>query len=338
MPFSPLVSIAAGLASAVLFISAISGGLLGAILPFLSPFPIAIAGLGWGWLTSMAAVIAASTGLLIVSNAATVLMHALAFGLPMVGAAYLMSLRRELTADDGSVWVQNYPIGHVLAAFSVYAGVLSAVAIGSLSQGFDIETYRQTLEGLLAQFMEVLKTVNPDAAAQMTDENRAALVQLAFIYLPGSLAIWFLLVQILNLWIGAGVTAKSDRLTRSWPNFSALVLPRTYPILFILAAGASFLPGLPGLVASGFASAFVIVYALIGLGIVQQGTKGWTFGFGIRLFAFLALLFVTRIASLVLATLALAEPWAPWRRQILENEPQPLAPAQSGPPGSSRPD
>lgn len=334
MPFSPLVSIAAGLASAVLFISAVTGGMLGAVLPFLSSFPIAIAGLGWGWLTSLAAVIAASTGLLIVSNAAAVVMHALAFGLPMVGAAYLLSLRRELTADDGSVWVQNFPVGHVLAAFSVYAGMIATVAIGSISQGFDEDAYRQTLEGLLSQFLEVLQTVNPEVASQLTAENRSALVELAFIYLPGSIAIWFLLVQMLNLWLGAGVAAKSDRLQRTWPNFSALVLPRTYPILFVIAAGASFLSGMPGLIGSAFASAFVIVYALIGLGIVQQATRSWTFGLAVRAFAILSLFFLTRIASLILATLALAELWAPWRRTVLEDEPQPLGGGSARPPSA----
>ena len=59
-----LIGIGAGLASAALFASAWTGTVLGMfVLFFLSPMPVAIAGLGWGW---GAGAVAAATGALVV--------------------------------------------------------------------------------------------------------------------------------------------------------------------------------------------------------------------------------------------------------------------------------
>lgn len=323
MRFSPLISLAAGLASAIVFVGgAISPG-IGKLLVLFAPMPIAIAGFGWNWLTALAATLLGASALALVSNAPAVGQFLTLIGPPMVVATYLLSFNRELTSDTGARWVQHYPVGHVLAVIGVMAGAIATLTIAILSNGFDEAAYRAIIESVVKQFFDTMTEVNPKIQGQITPDAQKALSEVTYSYLPGGLAMLFLWIIILNLWLGAGVAAKSGRLQRPWPNFSTLVLPRTFPIWFIAAAAGSFLSGLPGLVASAFATAFVMVYALIGLAIVFQATRGWSLAVPVRIFAVAALLFITRLFSLMLATLALTEPFAPWRRLHLEDRPPP---------------
>ena len=159
MPISPLIAIAAGLASAVMFVSIVSGAAMGVFLTlFFAPLPIAIAGFGWGWMTALLASLVAVIGLAAVANFAAVLMYAIAIGLPMVGFTYLASLSRDFTADDGSVWVQWYPVGYILAAVALWSGLLSAGSIYAI--GGDLESMtgavRQTIERVFTTQTEQL--------------------------------------------------------------------------------------------------------------------------------------------------------------------------------------
>ena len=92
-------------------------------------------------------------------------------------------------------------------------------------------------------------------------------------------------------------------------------------LAFGIAVAASFIPGYPGLIASGFASAFVFAFMLVGLAIIHSVTRGM----GARGFilgaVYGALLVLNPFSGLAIATIGLAEPVSPLRRKPPSNPP-----------------
>src|SRR5262249_18412206 len=130
--------------------SAWTGTALGVlVLFFLSPLPVAIAGLGWTW---GAGVLAAAVGTATVAAAGGTrsgLVYAIALGAPAAAFAYLTMLNRPLSAggatgDAAAAGdVEWYPIGRVVAWASLWAGLTAAVSL--LSIGTDVASIRVAL-------------------------------------------------------------------------------------------------------------------------------------------------------------------------------------------------
>lgn len=329
MPFSPIISVCAGAASAILFISAVGGSLIGVTLSlFFAPLPIAIAGFGWGWMTALGAAATAAIGLALIANAVAVIMYAIAIALPMVAFTYLLTLRRDLTADDGSVWVQWYPVGSVLAALSIWSGLLATAAVVAI--GGDIESISAALRPTIDRFFEAQTQLSNDLPRTLTPEEKDRLAQVIARMTPGATAAVWMLVGMFGLWLGAGVTARSGRLQRPWFDFTTIVVPRPFPLLFAIAAGLTFVSGPVGLIASGFAWAFFLVYMLVGLAIIHQLTRGQSLRVVALIAVYFALLFLNPLSGIALAMVGLAEPVWPMRRQLLEDQPQPRGPSPPG--------
>ena len=118
----------------------------------------------------------------------------------------------------------------------------------------------------------------------------------------------------LNLWLGGHVTRMSGQLARPWPDLSSVQLPREVPIAFAATVALSFLPGVAGLVASGFASALMFAYTLVGLAIVHRLTMGHQLRVLTLSALYGSLLFLSPFSSALVAMIGLAEPFLPWRR------------------------
>ena len=332
MPRSIFVAIAAGAASAVMFASVASCAAAGVFLTLVfAPLPLAIAGFGWGWTTALAGAAIASLGLAAIVNFAGVIMYAIAIALPIVGFTYLASLNRDLTADDGSVWVQWYPIGYVLAAIAAWAGLLSAASTYAI--GGDLEAItaaiRQTIERVFSSGTDNLP---PNMQRPLTPDEMDRLADLVARMTPGATSIGWMMIAMFNLWLGAALAGRANSAGRPWPDFSGLILPKTFPLWFALATGLSFIEGFIGLVASGFAWAFFVVYMLVGIAIVHQLTRGQSLRFAALIATWLAVIFLQPLSGMALALAGLAEPLWPLKRKSLEDTPVPRGPPPRNPP------
>lgn len=309
-----LIGLGAGLASAVLFASASSGTVLGVlVLFFLSPLPVGIAGLGWGW---MAAAVAAIVGCILVAILGTdraALFYALALGLPTAAMSYLVMLNRPLgPASGGAGTVEWYPIGRLLLWAAFWGGCLAATAL--LATASDIEGLRSVLKSAFERFLADGGAL-PGLQGEGLDENELnVFVGLMVISFAGAIATLWMTVAILNLWVAGHVTRISGRLRRPWPDLTGIELPRRVPIAFAAAVAATFLPGLTGLIASGFASAILFAYMLVGLAIVHRLTRGMATRPLVLAAVYAALLFLSPFSNLLLALAGIAEPFSPWRR------------------------
>lgn len=102
-----------GLVAAVVFASSTMGPLVARfILMFITPLPIALAGLGWGWRSAVLAGAVGSAIVLAVSSPTVALAFALTQAVPMVLLTYLALLNRPLCEKDVvTLWnIVNAPL------------------------------------------------------------------------------------------------------------------------------------------------------------------------------------------------------------------------------------
>jgi hypothetical protein len=316
MPVGLLIGCGAGAVSALLFASASTGTLLGLlVLFFLSPLPVAISGLGRGWQSAAAA---ALTGAVVVAAAIALraaAFHFLALGLPTVVLSYLALLNREGAGGNGAAAaVEWYPIGRIVTVAALWAGGLAALALFSTAS--DIDSLRATLRSTFERIFSLSPPGSAPGGETIGEQEIAAFTELMVVTFAGALATLWMTIATLNLWLAGLVTRQSGRLVRPWPALSELRLPRSLPLAFAATIALTFLPNYPGLIASGFASAFLFAYMLVGLAVVHYVTRGMNMR-GLILGALYAcLLLLYPFSWLAVAAIGLAEPVSPLKRKL----------------------
>jgi hypothetical protein len=307
------IGLLAGLVSAVVFGSANTGSALGLLVLFMvSPMPVAVAGLGWGW---RAAAVAAAVGAVLIAGVLTPragLFHFLTLGLPAAVLSYFVLLNRDVADDSGQTRTEWYPLGRVVGYAAIWAGVLAAFAL--LSTADDIEHLRSQIRTIVDRMFTVPADKRPPGMPQPRPEQVEQITALMVASFAGATAtIWFV-VGVLNLWLGGLVAAKSGRLARPWPELSTLALPRSMTIALAGSILGMFLPGLPGLMASGFASALFTAFALVGLAIIHRVTLGRPSRGLVLTATYASLMLLSPFSVFILSILGLAEPFSPLRR------------------------
>jgi hypothetical protein len=103
------------------------------------------------------------------------------------------------------------------------------------------------------------------------------------------------------------IVDASGRALRPWPDLHSLELPNTFLLIFAGALAASFLPGLPGLLATGLAGALLFAYVLQGLAVIHVYSQGVPFRGLLLATVYLGILLLGWVA-IVVAIIGLAEP------------------------------
>ena len=149
----------------------------------------------------------------------------------------------------------------------------------------------------------------------MGEPEIAAFTELMVVSFAGAIASLWMAIATLNMWLAGVVTRASGRLIRPWPNLSETRLPRSMPLAFALCVVLTFLPGFPGLIASGFASAFMFAFLLVGLAVLHSVTRGMGARVLILSAVYASLIFLNPFSGIVVAMIGLAEPISPLRRK-----------------------
>jgi hypothetical protein len=295
-----LIGAGAGLVAAALFASVAAGTALAGILFCLAPLPICLAGLGWGWVAAAVAALSGTivAGVLGVNLAA---FFAVTFA-PIAVLCYLALLSRpaqgEAPAPTALEW---YPIGRLVGWAAVIAGAL----VGTLILiGYDPEAYRDAIKHMLES--PAFKDLDPGGTL-FTETNVTKLTDVFARALPVFLSIAWLSIALFNLWLAGVIIDASGRALRPWPQLDALELPNAFFLAFTVSLIGSFLPGLPGLLASAFAGAFLFAYVLQGLAVLHAFSRGMPFRALLLATVYLAILFLGWVAIAV-AILGLSEP------------------------------
>jgi hypothetical protein len=273
-----LIGAGLGLVAAVTFASATGGPLLARfLLLFITPLPIALAGLGWGWQTAAVAG-TVGTGLVLTFSApAVALAFAMTQAAPVVLLTYLALLSRPVAeaarspSPDDPEAIEWYPAGRLV----IWAAVLAAgMAIGTLVMlGSDLDDLRKALAELIKQTLPA-SLPQTGAPVELGDAEIAALAEVALTMLPGASAVSWMSSLLFNLWLAGRVTLASGQLGRPWPDFAAITYPAGTPLVFGLLLVAVMAPGHLGLAASAASGGLFLAYLLLGLAVLHFTTRG----------------------------------------------------------------
>jgi hypothetical protein len=247
-----LVGLAAGIAAALLFASVISGSIAAILLFYLAPLPILIAALGWSQVAGLVAAVSATAAVAVLSGVFFVAVAVISFGAWWLG--YLTLLARPAT-NGGGAELEWYPIGRL---------ALWAAAIGTLVVIAAVPNFGTDQESLQAGLR---KTYNRILRDQST-------IDLLVVAVPPAAAMFSTVTNLFNLWLAARVVRISGRLTRPWPDLSALTLPPATSGFLAVAIGASFLPDLFGILSGAGAASLIMVFAVLGLAVLHSVTRG----------------------------------------------------------------
>ncbi|HEX5932228.1 MAG TPA: DUF2232 domain-containing protein [Methyloceanibacter sp.] len=304
MPTPLVIGAGSGLVAAALFASAATATALAGVLFYLAPLPLCLAGLGWG---STAALLAALTGTIVVAlsfGPAMAAVFAASIAAPIALLTYLALLSRPAPAPEGqsSGALDWYPPGRLVGWAALIAGLLAALLV--LFLGSDQDSYRESIREILSH--SALKDLDRDGTL-FTEENIAKLSGLIARALPAAFAVVWLTITLFNLWIAGIIVEASGHALRPWPDLNALEIPNAFLLIFAAALAASFLPGLPGLLATGLAGALLFAYTLQGLAVIHVYSRGMPLRGLLLATVYLAILLLGWVA-IVVAIIGLAEP------------------------------
>jgi hypothetical protein len=304
MPTPLIIGAGSGLVSAALFASAATATALAGVLFYLAPLPLCLAGLGWG---SAAALVAAISGTLVVAvslGPVTAGVFALSIAAPTALLTHLALLSRPLPSPQGQVAqaIEWYPAGRIVGWAALIAGGLAAILI--LVIGYDQDSYKEMIRQMLDH--SALKELDRDGTL-FTEETMTGMAAMIARAVPAAFAIVWLTITLFNLWMAGMIVDASGRALRPWPDFHGLELPNVLVPIFAASLLASFVPGLPGLVATGFAGALLFAFVLQGLAVIHVYSRGAPFRALLLAAVYLGILLLGWVAIAV-AIIGIGEP------------------------------
>lgn len=315
MPTTYLLSIGAGLLSAVAFGAAAKSPLfLLILLIILTPLPICLAGLGLGWPMAGIAGLTASLALSLAATPTLALVFGLTQALPIIVLCYLALLSRPLPGGSPSSPVMEwYPVGRIVIWASVIAGGLSFAWL--LMLGHDLDEVRRTLKDFIEKLVAQEIPVTADGRPLTDPEILEKTSEVAFYLLPAFSAISWMMGFLFNLWLSGRLLLGTGTLLRPWPDLAAMTFPRGTPLLLAVTTGAGLvLDGYPQLAAAAFSGALFFAYMLMGLAVIHFITRGSAWRPFLLWIVYAALVLLNTVASLALAILGLVEAVLPLRK------------------------
>lgn len=273
-----LIALAAGLASATMFASIVSGALASLLLFYLAPLPLMVAALGWGSTAALLGGIFASAGLAALFGFSYMAAFALTIALPAWWLGHLALLARPVSNDPQlaglSPALDWYPVGRILIWATVFASITTFSAL--LTLGSDDTAINAGLRRGLELVIGNRMTDSPQGERERVLD---ILVSLA----PGAATIIAIMTLTFNLWLAAKITAMSRRLRRPWPDLRTVTLPKTTMAALAVALALCFAGGIVAIAAQVVSSALMMVYAMTGfatLHTLMQAFSGRSFVLG----------------------------------------------------------
>jgi hypothetical protein len=279
-PKSIAVGAAAGLAAALLAVSASAPNALSLLLLFVTPLPVLLAGLGWGPAAGAASVITGFGLIAALGQPMLAAVCALTMTIPAAAMAHYASLGQS----DGKGGTHWYPLSGVLIRAIVSAGFMMAGLLIGYNQDF--------VTPFIDEMAKQAAAANP--GMEINAEGKAGFAALLSGLMPYAQPATWLIVLIGNFYAALFIARRSDLLPRQrdfWP--AALRLPRLAAPAFAAAMALSFLPGGLGNLAAVPAGTLFIALCAVGLAQLHNATLGKTWRFPALWATYLAIIVVS---------------------------------------------
>lgn len=256
------LALAAGLLSALLFLSLAKGIALGAVLSYAAPLPLMMAGLGLGMRALVVAGLAASVAVAAVAGGFSVLPFAVVAMVPALVVGNRALLWRN--ADDGTVhW---YPPGLVLAWLT--AAGLALMLCGTALLAGRPEGVEGSVSKMLGAGLDLM-------AAELPADQRAKVVEWWTPLFPAMIVGSWLLMATLNACGAQGLLVRMGRARRPSPAYRQLWLPDGLAAGLVGAAMLAILAdGDVAYVAASAAAVLLLPFMFLGLAGIHRWAEG----------------------------------------------------------------
>lgn len=302
MPPLVLAAAGAGVASALLYATLLTGSFGAFVLAYLAQLPLFLVGLWMGYAGAALAGAAAVVALAAAGGVAFALLYAVANAAPAVAMTYLAQLNRP-GADGGTEWfppgqMVGWLVGIAMAAFLALVILLLGQPGGA--------------EGMVQGFVEAAlrQLTGPETEPGTLGPTSAVVAR----FFPGVVADSWMVMVVANAVLAQGLLVRLGRNLRPSPAMADLELPGWLVGATVIAAVGSFLPGTAGFVGGNLVLMSVLAYALAGLAVVHA--------FAARspnrtlvLVATYGFVFIFGWPAVLIALLGAAEPWLNLRRR-----------------------
>jgi hypothetical protein len=267
MPSGIFIGLMSGLASAVLFYSAARGGVFLKFLLFiLTPLPMVIVGLSFGWQAALAAAIAGSLVMGGIGGTVFGVVFFAAFGVPAILCAFVSDLGRR--RRDGTV--QWLPAGDMVAWLAVAGGVVPTLL--AVFNGGSFNTLKPAVVRVVRDFVRQME--GQLRVAPLGDDRIEQIAQTMIDALPGVLAAYWMILFAINLYLGGRIAKTSGLLARPWPDLHMLTPPPWLLLMFVAALFLFMAGGLPGVLGTSLLGALMIAFLLFGLSVLHAIASG----------------------------------------------------------------
>jgi len=265
---SLLVGLLAGVAAALLLVSAGSPSSLSFILFAAAAMPILIAGLGWSNLASIVAVVSAMAIIGFATTPQAALVSAVTTLTPAAWIAHLSNLARpaeEIGGPEGEfVW---YPLS------DIFLNIAACVCVGLVAVGLALGYGQEFVGQLVDVFVTTLKDSNADY--QPTAESMTEMKQFFLFALPAIQAAIWVLILLAGWYLASAIVRLSGRSKRPKDDLpSQLRMPRLGAIALAAGVVMSFIGGSIGLVGWTLIGAFGMGFAVSGYAVAHHRTRG----------------------------------------------------------------
>jgi Predicted membrane protein (DUF2232) len=294
-----LFALAAGVASALLYLSILSGSPGSFVLAYFSQAPLFLVGLALGLVPAAIACGIALVGLVAATEVATAALFVLLTALPVVYVVRQALLSRQVAAGQ-TEW---YPPGLILAGLTAYGLVLlAAAALYFAGEPGGLETAaRHYLESVL------------QLSSGADKEIVASTIELVARYIPGTVIGSAAIMVVINAALAQGALAKTGNALRPSPSYHRVALPGWLAIALPVAVAAAFVPGRIGFLGGNAAVIVAVPFALVGLAVLHCVSRRWP-ARGLALgFIYLTTVLLGWPAILV-AGIGVVDHWSPLRR------------------------
>lgn len=254
--------LAAGLLSALLFLSVAKGIAFGVVLSYGAPLPVLMAGLSLGLGAAAAASMVGAAAVALVVGEYAILPFLVAVGLPGVVVANRALLWRA-NPDGAAEW---YPPGLVLGWLT--AAGLALILIGAALVAGHPDGVEGWVGEALARAVEV-------AAPVVDADSRAKLVEWWAPLLPAMVVGSWLLMAAVNSVGAQALLVRMGRNRRPSPAYRELWLPDWLGVVLVMAAAVGALAGGDaGYIAVNVAVVSLVPFAFLGMAGIHRWAKG----------------------------------------------------------------
>lgn len=282
-----LIGLLAGIATALLSMSAGTPSSMSFFLLSSATLPVLIAGLGWGDRSAVAAVAVASLVIsLAVSPLVALMFLATSLG-PAAWISHLANLARPADEVGGAAGTLAwYPLSRIM--FNLCALVTAGLIVLGVIVGYGTDVVGKVVDS----FVKVVEQQNP---SYHPDAHAVAQMKVFFVHaLPAVQGAVWVVILFACFYVAAALVRMSGKAGRPRDDVpAALRMPR--PAVAVFAAGLilAFVGGVPAFIGSAVCGAFAAGFMLSGFAVVHHRTRGKSWRFAALWLGYVAVLLFT---------------------------------------------